>query len=69
MVKFTEKRISRRTALKGTIAAAGAAVGASIGGFPTVWAQDIKDIEIRMVGTAVTFSKTYEAMVTEALGF
>jgi len=69
VVKFTEKRISRRTALKGTIAAAGAAVGASIGGFPTVWAQDIKDIEIRMVGTAVTFSKTYEAMVTEALGF
>ena len=69
MVDLGKTRISRRTALKGAAAVAGAAVGAGVGGFPTIWAQDIKDIELRMVGTAVTFSNVYEAMCTEALGF
>ncbi len=69
MVDLRETRISRRTVLKGAVAAAGATVGAGVGGFPTIWAQDIKDIEIRMVGTAVTISNAYEDMCEEALGF
>ena len=69
MVDPRKTSISRRSVLKGTVAAAGVAAGAGISGFPTVWAQDIKDIEIRMVGTAVTISSAYEAMAEEALGF
>ena len=69
MADLRETRISRRTVLKGAAAAAGATVGAGVVGFPTVWAQDIKDIEIRMIGTAVTISSVYEKMCEEALGF
>ena len=69
MADLRKTGITRRSVLKGSAAAAGVAAGASIGGFPTVWAQDIQDIEIRMVGTAVTISSAYEGMAEEALGF
>ena len=44
-------RVSRRAILKGmgTLAATAASSG-PITGFPTVWAQEIKDIELRHVG-------------------
>jgi putative spermidine/putrescine transport system substrate-binding protein len=69
MSKSKSIRVSRRAVLKGSAAAAGVAATSAIGGFPTLWAQDIKDIELRQVGTAVTFSKIYEKMCEEALGF
>ena len=69
MADLKKTGISRRSVLKGSAAVAGVAAGASIGGFPTVWSQDIKDIEISMIGTAVTISSTYESMAEEALGF
>ena len=58
--------ITRRTALKGGAAAVAAT---TLGGFPTVWAQDIADIEINMLGSAVSHIKQLEEMAEEALGF
>jgi len=58
--------ITRRSALKGGAAAVAAT---ALGGFPTVWAQDIKDIEIHMLGSAVSHIKELELMAEEALGF
>ena len=69
MADLKKTGISRRSVLKGSAAVAGVAAGTSLGGFPTVWSQDIKDIEVSMIGTAVTISSTYEAMAEEALGF
>ena len=64
-----ESGLSRRAVLKGGAAAAGVSAAAAVGGFPSVWAQDIKDIEIRMLGSAVTHMKPWEEMAEEALGF
>ena len=54
MAKTTEHRRqgpSRRTLLKGAAAVAGVAAGTkALGGFPTVWAQDTKDITINHSG-------------------
>ena len=61
--------ITRRSLLKGSAAAGGAAAAAALGGFPTVWAQDIKDIEINMLGSAVSHIKKLEEMAEAALGF
>ena len=61
--------ITRRSVLKGSTAAGGAAAAAALGGFPTVWAQDIKDIEINMLGSAVSHMKPLEEMAEAALGF
>ena len=72
MTKFREpskkKQISRRAMLKGSAAVLGVAAATSVGGFPTLWAQDIKDIEIRMLGSAVTHQKPWEEMAVEATG-
>ncbi|MEM8540969.1 MAG: twin-arginine translocation signal domain-containing protein, partial [Pseudomonadota bacterium] len=49
------KSFSRRTLLKGTAATAGAAIGSgAITGFPTIWAQNIKDVTLRQFGTGVS---------------
>ena len=57
-VKST-KKLSRRTLLKGAAAVAGAAVGSdAIRGFPTIWAQEIKDIELRHVGVSYSDRKS-----------
>src|ERR1700716_4189936 len=47
--------ISRRRFLKATAAGSGMAVGSgAITGFPTIWAQNIKDVVLRHNGTPVT---------------
>jgi hypothetical protein len=47
----SRRKISRRKPLKGAGAAAGLAAGAgAITGFPTIWAQNIKDITLLQVG-------------------
>ena len=61
--------VSRRTVLKGTAAAAGVGAAATLGGFPTVWAQDLKDITIRQLGLAVSNMDPFAKMATDALGF
>src|SRR5262249_32708853 len=43
-------KITRRQVLKGAVATATAAAGSRITGFPTVWAQNIKDIKLVQAG-------------------
>src|SRR2546422_5125645 len=43
-------KVTRRQVLKGAVATATAAAGSHITGFPTVWAQNIKDIKLVQAG-------------------
>lgn len=62
--------ISRRSLLKGTAATAGAALGAgAITGFPTIWAQNIKNVTLRQFGTGVSNLNDVANKVKEDLGF
>ena len=64
------KRVSRRSLLKGAAAVAGAAVGSdAVGGFPTIWAQDIKDIELRHVGVSYSVVQAIGDQASKDLGF
>ncbi|KZM48669.1 extracellular solute-binding protein [Labrenzia sp. OB1] len=64
------KGISRRSILKGGAAAAGAAIGSgAVTGFPTIWAQNIKDVTLRQFGTGVSNINEVAAKVKEDLGF
>jgi len=49
------KGVSRRALMKGGAAAAGVLAGSgAITGFPTLWAQNIKNVKLRQVGTGVS---------------
>ncbi|WP_456115311.1 ABC transporter substrate-binding protein [Skermanella mucosa] len=62
--------ITRRQALKGTAAAAGLAVGSgAITGFPTIWAQNIKNVTLRQFGTGVSNLNAVAEKVKQDLGF
>ncbi len=63
--------VDRRGLLKGAAAAiAGAAVGSdAIRGFPTVWAQEIKDIELRHVGVSYSVVQAIGDQASKDLGF
>lgn len=66
----TSPRRSRRTVLKGLAATAGAAVGTgALGGFPTIWAQNIKDITLVQVGGSYSSIIDIGRKATEDLGF
>jgi putative spermidine/putrescine transport system substrate-binding protein len=69
--KATTAGISRRQALKGTAAAAaGVAIGSgAITGFPTIWAQNIKNVTLRQFGTGVSNLNAVADKVKEDLGF
>src|SRR4029450_3154528 len=60
--------LSRRTLLQ-----AGAAVAANaaapIAGFPLIWAQEIKDIELRHVGVSYSVVKAIGDQASKDLGF
>ena len=58
--------LNRRTILKGT-----AALGAvtAVTGFPTVWAQNIKNVTLRQFGTGVSNLNDVATKVKEDLGF
>ena len=63
-------QISRRSLLKGSAAVGGAAVGSSlVTGFPTVWAQNIKNVTLRQFGTGVSNLNEVAQKVKEDLGF
>ena len=65
-----KKKFSRRSVLKGTAATTGAAVGSGlITGFPTVWAQNIKNVTLRQFGTGVSNLNDVAQKVKEDLGF
>ena len=59
-------RISRRAVLKGAAVLAGSS---AITGFPTVWAQNIKDVVLRHAGPPVTAFPRIAEQATKDLGF
>jgi len=65
-----QKQVNRRTLLKGAAAVAGTAIGSgAITGFPTIWAQNIKNVTLRQVGTGVSNLNAIADKVKEDLGF
>ena len=62
--------VNRRSVLKGAAAVTGAALGTgALGGFPTVWAQNIKNVTLRQFGTGVSNLNDVATKVKEDLGF
>jgi putative spermidine/putrescine transport system substrate-binding protein len=65
-----KKSASRRQILKGAAAVAGAAIGSgAVRGFPTIWAQNIKDITINHVGGPWAVIKEIGEQASKDLGF
>jgi len=62
-MSLVHKRISRRGLMKGTAAVTGAAIGT--GGFPDIWAQNIKDVVLRHAGPPVTALSVIGAQATK----
>src|SRR4051794_12821107 len=69
--KSTDDGLTRRAVLKKrAAAAAGAAAGSGvITGFPTIWAQNIKNVTLRQFGTGVSNLNAIAEKVKEDLGF
>lgn len=66
----SNKAFSRRSVLKGAAATAGAALGSGvITGFPTIWAQNIKNVTLRQFGTGVSNLNDVSTQVQKDLGF
>src|ERR1700744_166830 len=66
----SRKQLDRRSFLKAGAAAAGAAAGSGVvTGFPTIWAQEIKDIELRHVGVSYSVVKAIGDQAGKDLGF
>lgn len=62
--------LSRRRVLTGTAAAAAAAAGSgALGGFPTIWAQNVKDITLIHIGGSYAAIKEIGEQATKELGF
>ena len=60
----------RREVLKGAAAAAGLAAGSgALGGFPTIWAQNIKDVTLLQVGGSYSAIIDIARQASEDLGF
>ena len=65
-----KKGVNRRTMLKGAAAVAGVAIGSkAIGGFPTIWAQEIKDITLTHVGMSYSTIIDIAKQASKDLGF
>ena len=68
--KPERKGLSRRSILKGAAATAGVAIGSdAIRGFPTIWAQNIKDIVLHHAGPPVTAIPAIAEQASKDLGF
>ncbi|MBO0765581.1 MAG: extracellular solute-binding protein [Hyphomicrobiaceae bacterium] len=68
--KTKRNGLSRRGVLKGAAAVLGASAGSgAIGGFPTIWAQNIKDVVLRHAGPPVTAIPAIAEQATKDLGF
>ncbi len=62
--------VSRRTVLRGAAALAGTTVGTgAVTGFPTIWAQNIKNVTLRQFGTGVSAYNDIAVQVKKDLGF
>ena len=63
-------KVSRRSVLRGASAAAGLAAGSgAVTGFPTIWAQNIKDVVLNHAGPPVTAIPAIAEQATKDLGF
>jgi putative spermidine/putrescine transport system substrate-binding protein len=70
MAKQAAASVTRRTVLRGTGAAVGLAVGSgAIKGFPTIWAQNIKDVVLNHAGPPVTAIPLIADQASKDLGF
>lgn len=70
MTEKTFSTPSRRALLKGGAAMAGAAAGSGlITGFPTIWAQNIKNVTLRQFGTGVSNLNAVAEKVKQDIGF
>jgi putative spermidine/putrescine transport system substrate-binding protein len=68
--RTSAKGLTRRRLLKGGAAAAGLAAGAgAMTGFPTIWAQNIKDVVITHVGQSFSVIPQIAAQASKDLGF
>ena len=68
--RIVDMKPSRRSVLKGAAALAGTAVGTgAVTGFPTIWAQNIKDVTLRQFGTGVSAYNDIAVQVKKDLGF
>ena len=66
----SSKRLSRRTVLKGAAATAGVAAGSgAIKGFPTIWAQNLKDVTLMHFGASYSAIIDIARQATADLGF
>jgi putative spermidine/putrescine transport system substrate-binding protein len=62
--------ITRRSLLKGAAAVGGVAAGSgAITGFPTIWAQNLKDVTIMQVGPAYSVFQNIADQASKDLGF
>lgn len=67
---LSTKEVTRRGFVKGAAATTGVAIGSgAITGFPTIWAQNIKDVTLRQFGTGVSNINAVADKVKEDLGF
>lgn len=66
---MSKMRYSRRSFLKSSAMAAAGGFAASAFPAPMIWAQEIKDITLRQVGTGVSAFNEVAAKVKEDLGF
>src|SRR5258708_13673261 len=65
----TAGKLNRRLVLKG-MAAGGAVVATeAIGGFPTVWAQNVKDVTLVVAGGSYAVIQVIGEQATKDLGF
>ena len=65
-----KSKIRRRQVLNAAAAGAGLAVGSGlVRGFPTVWAQNIKDIKLVQVGGSYSNIVEIANQATKELGF
>ena len=65
-----EPGLSRRRLLGTAAATAGAAVGSGVvTGFPTIWAQEIKDITLRHIGVSYSVVQAIGEQASKDLGF
>ena len=62
--------VSRRRLLKGAAAVGGLAAGSgALTGFPTIWAQNIKDVVLHHAGPPVTAIPAIAEQASKDLGF
>ena len=67
---LSPSRVTRRTFLKGVAASAGLVAGSGwVTGFPTIWAQNLKDITLLQVGGSYSAIIDIARQATKDLGF